>query len=106
MGGASRRVAAVDLIVKAADVFRKGCLMYWPREWLSAATDKACRVKRSSPACLKTSLPAGEQMDSRIFPTILMVLDVFAALCYAADGDWRKTVYWLSAAVLTAVVTW
>ena len=45
-------------------------------------------------------------MDSRIFPTVLAVLDVCAALVYVADGDWRKTVYWLSAAVLTAVVTW
>jgi len=44
-------------------------------------------------------------IDPRIFPTILIVLDVLAAGVYAAHGDWRKTVYWLSAATLTYVVT-
>lgn len=45
--------------------------------------------------------------DRRFFPTCLCVLDVFAAARYAfCDGEWRKIVYWLSAAALTAVVTW
>jgi hypothetical protein len=42
----------------------------------------------------------------KIFPTILIVLDVCAALTYLPAGDWRKVVYWLAAAVLTTVVTW
>jgi hypothetical protein len=42
----------------------------------------------------------------RLFPTILIVLDVCAAVGYVPTGDWRKVVYWLAAAVLTAVVTW
>ncbi len=45
-------------------------------------------------------------MDERIFPTILMVLDVAAAIVYAGKGDWRKTLYWAAAAVLTFVVTY
>lgn len=45
-------------------------------------------------------------MSPKLFPTILIVLDVAAALVYAADGDVRKIVYWLSAAVLTAAVTY
>ena len=45
-------------------------------------------------------------MNEKIFPTILMVLDVAAAAVYAGKGDWRKTVYWLAAAVLTFVVTY
>ena len=42
----------------------------------------------------------------KLFPTILMVLDVCAAASYAPAGDWRKVIYWLAAATLTAVVTW
>ena len=42
----------------------------------------------------------------RLFPTILFMLDLCAAVGYVPVGDWRKVVYWLAAAVLTAVVTW
>lgn len=46
-------------------------------------------------------------MYSKIFPTTLIILDVLAALGYAVlDGDWRKFIYWISAAVLTASVTY
>ena len=41
----------------------------------------------------------------KFFPTILIVLDVAAAIVYATKGDWRKIVYWLAAAALTFVVT-
>ena len=42
----------------------------------------------------------------KVFPTMLIVLDVFAAAAYAPTGDWRKVVYWLAAATLTTVITW
>jgi hypothetical protein len=42
----------------------------------------------------------------KIFPSILIVLDVCAAVCYMPGGDWRKVIYWLAAATLTTVVTW
>jgi len=42
----------------------------------------------------------------RLFPTILIVLDVCAAAGYVPAGDWRKVIYWLAAATLTTVVTW
>jgi len=45
-------------------------------------------------------------MNERIFPTILIVLDVAAAVVYACHYDWRKTLYWAAAAVLTFVVTY
>ena len=47
-------------------------------------------------------------LTTKFFPTLLIVLDVFAAAGYALNGwdDWRKVVYWLAAAVLTTVVTW
>ena len=41
-----------------------------------------------------------------IFPTLLIVMDVAAALMYVPAHDWRKVIYWLAAAVLTACVTY
>lgn len=43
---------------------------------------------------------------TKLFPTILIVLDIFAVLAYVPEGDWRKVVYWLAAGTLTAVVTY
>lgn len=40
-------------------------------------------------------------VDPRILPTILTVIDVLAAIAYAAHGgatEWRMVVYWLAAA--------
>ena len=44
-------------------------------------------------------------MREKIFPTMLIVLDLCAAYGYMGS-DWRKVIYWIAAAVLTAVVTW
>jgi Cdc6-like AAA superfamily ATPase len=41
----------------------------------------------------------------QIFPLLLILLDVCAAVVYAGKGDVRKTIYWLAAAVLSAAVT-
>ena len=38
-------------------------------------------------------------------PGVLIVLDAAAAVAYAVDADVRRAIYWLAAAVLTAVVT-
>ena len=43
---------------------------------------------------------------TRLFPTILIVLDVCAAVGYLTVPDWRKVTYWMAAAVLTAAVTY
>ena len=40
-----------------------------------------------------------------IFPSVLMTLDIRAGLVHAWDGNWRKAIYWLAAATLTATVT-
>ena len=45
-------------------------------------------------------------MTAKIFPTILIALDVCASLVYLFEGDLRHFVYWTSAAVLTASVTY
>ena len=40
-----------------------------------------------------------------IFPIILILLDIGAAIAYAAQKQWKMTVYWIAAAVLNAAVT-
>ena len=45
-------------------------------------------------------------MNPKIFPTILIGLDVCSAIVYLCDGDIRRFVYWMAAAVLTATVTY
>jgi hypothetical protein len=40
-----------------------------------------------------------------IFPSVLIALDVCAAMPYAWHGNWRMMIYWLAAATLTACVT-
>lgn len=45
-------------------------------------------------------------MSGKLFPTILIALDVCAAGVYAAHSDWRRFVYWIAAATLTACVTY
>lgn len=45
-------------------------------------------------------------MDPRLFPSLLIALDVGAGVVYACHGDVRRMVYWLAAAVLTATVTY
>lgn len=42
----------------------------------------------------------------KVFPTILMILDFFAAVPYAVKGDVKMFVYWVAAGVLTLSVTW
>ena len=42
---------------------------------------------------------------AQIFPSVRMALDIMTGLVHAWDGDWRKAVYWLAAATLTATVT-
>jgi hypothetical protein len=45
------------------------------------------------------------QMTQKIFPCLLIALNICAALSYAADWDVRRAIYWLAAAALTATVT-
>ncbi len=40
-----------------------------------------------------------------IFPVLLIILDVGAAVVYAVNKDYKMTVYWLAAAVLNITVT-
>ena len=44
-------------------------------------------------------------MSDKFFPTILIILDVAASIVYLTGGDYRKFIYWIAAAILTASVT-
>lgn len=45
-------------------------------------------------------------VSERTIPTIMIVLQVAAAIGYIPCGDWRRVAYWLAGAVLTTAVTW
>ena len=42
---------------------------------------------------------------TQYLPSLLIVINVICAILYAYDGDVRKMIYWMSAAILTASVT-
>lgn len=45
-------------------------------------------------------------ISPKLFPTILMVLDLCAAAVWLAHGEPKKALYWTCAAVLTWSVTY
>lgn len=46
------------------------------------------------------------KMDkTKIFPLLLILLDLGAAVVYGLKHDWKMAVYWIAAAVLNAAVT-
>ena len=42
---------------------------------------------------------------TKLFPSVIMALNLCAAFEYLWGGNWRKFLYWLFAAGLTAAVT-
>ena len=44
--------------------------------------------------------------SSMIFPMLFIALDVSYAIVYLVGGDFKCTIYWLAAAILTACVTY
>jgi uncharacterized membrane protein YjjP (DUF1212 family) len=45
-------------------------------------------------------------MNEKIFPTVLMIVNIAAAVVYLVNGDWKRALYWFSACVLTFTVTY
>lgn len=45
-------------------------------------------------------------LNPKFFPSVLMVLDFLAAAVYLAHKDIRHALYWVSAGILTATVTY
>lgn len=42
---------------------------------------------------------------TKIFPVVLIAIDLAAAVTYATTKDWRKVTYWVAAAILNVAVT-
>ena len=47
----------------------------------------------------------GKKLVTLLFPVTLIVLDLGASVVYGFTADWRRSIYWFAAAVLTACVT-
>jgi hypothetical protein len=43
---------------------------------------------------------------NKLFPTILIVLDLLSSFVYLLGCDYKKALYWVSAAILTICVTY
>jgi hypothetical protein len=54
---------------------------------------------------LRSTTRSSFSMRTAIFPILLIALDLSASVVYAVALDWRRALYWLAAAVLTACVT-
>jgi len=44
-------------------------------------------------------------LTPKALPVAMIILSLLAALAYFVTGDFRRTTYWLAAAVLTSTVT-
>lgn len=44
-------------------------------------------------------------MSTKLFPAILIILDICAAIVWLCNGNIRQAVYWIAAAILTVTVT-
>lgn len=44
-------------------------------------------------------------MNKYIFPSVLIALDLLAAVVYAVTKDIRMSIYWIAAAILNICVT-
>jgi len=45
-------------------------------------------------------------MSAKILPTVLILIDLGASVPYFIQGDWRRGIYWVAAAVLTTTVSY
>ena len=42
---------------------------------------------------------------TKLFPTILILLDLGASIVYFTQLDWRRGIYWIAAGILTLMIT-
>ena len=42
---------------------------------------------------------------SKLFPSLLLVCNVGAAICCAVSGDYRRSVYWAASALCVGAIT-
>lgn len=60
---------------------------------------------RSEELALLAVLAVAAIPPEKIFPSLLIVLDLAAAVVAFQCGDVRRSIYWTAAAILTASVT-
>lgn len=44
-------------------------------------------------------------MNPRVLPCAMIILSIGSSIGYGFASDWRRTIYWAAASVLTASVT-
>jgi len=42
---------------------------------------------------------------TKLFPIALLVCNVGSAVCYAASGDYRRSLYWAASSICIAAIT-
>lgn len=42
----------------------------------------------------------------KLFPSLIMILQIISSLNYAADMEWKHAIFWAASAVITASVTY
>ncbi|MCZ2075861.1 MAG: hypothetical protein LC130_12785 [Bryobacterales bacterium] len=42
---------------------------------------------------------------SMLFPSLLLLGNICAAICYAFSGDWKRALYWAASSVCIASIT-
>jgi hypothetical protein len=60
------------------------------------------------PILFRQALPAsphGLLTLTKVFPVVLLLCNAGAAVCYAASGDFRRSLYWIASAVCIAAIT-
>lgn len=45
-------------------------------------------------------------MNSKLFPTLNILLNLGASIGYALNGNWKLTAYWFFATCITTTVTY
>jgi hypothetical protein len=46
-----------------------------------------------------------QPMMTKVFPAVLLIGNLGAAICYALTGDWKRALYWAASSVCIAAVT-
>jgi hypothetical protein len=46
------------------------------------------------------------KFNPKLFPTIMIVIQIICALGYVQVKDWKKVLYWISGALITISVTY
>jgi len=69
------------------------------------------KSSKSSNDCISWSFNTIQQIKhgqamTKIFPTILMVMQFAASIPYAIEGNARMAVYWIAAGILTLALTY